>query len=140
MSRTELPLVVEPGSDAHLALLAKAYGRAWYAPEWLMAYARDVYRAGRVDGERVRQALPSIRQRVTARRKFTVDLAIELLISASTLAGMRLGSTTLHGIECYFVSTGLWCLVTWRKRMHGVWPLNIGALVVMLLNLKDVLA
>lgn len=140
MSRTELPAVVEPGSDAHLALLAKAYGRAWYAPEWLMAYARDVYRAGRVDGERARQALPSIRQRVAARRKFTVDLAIEILASASTLAGMKLGSTTLHGAECYLVACLAWCAISWRKSLHGIWPLNIGALGVTLSNLWSVLA
>jgi len=140
MNRTELQPAIEPGSDAHLALLAKAYGRAWYAPEWLTAYARDVYRAGRADGERARLAAPSVRREVKKRQAGRVDLAIEILISASTLAGMRLGSTTLHGIECYLVSTGLWCLITWRKRLHGVWPLNIGALVVMLLNLKDVLA
>ncbi len=140
MSRTELPPVVEPGSDAHLALLAKAYGRAWYAPEWLMAYARDVYRAGRVDGERARLAVPSNRQGVELPRRRRVDRAIEILISASTLAGMRLGSTNLHGIECYLVSTCLWCVITWRQRLHGIWPLNIGALAVMLWNLKDVLA
>lgn len=139
MSRTELPDVVEPGSDQHLALIRKAY-RTSYAPHWIALYARDVYRAGRADGERARQALPAIRERVAARRNFTVDLAIEILISASTLAGMRLGSTTLHGIECYLVSTALWCVITWRKKLHGVWPLNVGALVVMLLNLKDVLA
>ncbi len=139
MTRPELPAVVEPGSDQHLLLIRKAY-QTLYVPWWVEPYSRDVYRAGRADGERVRQALPSIRKRVELRRNFVVDLSIQILASASTLAGMRLGSTTLLGIECYLVSTLAWCAISWRKGLHGIWPLNIGALAVALWNLRDVLA
>lgn len=140
MARRELPAVVEPGSDEHLALIRKAYHRVWYCPEWIAPYARDVYRAGRADGERARAAIPSVRRGVAAHRNSRVDLAIQLLASASTLAGMRLGSTTLHGAEIYLVSTLSWCAISWRQGLHGIWPLNIGALVVMALNLRDALA
>lgn len=140
MTRRELPAVVEPGSDQHLALLRKAYHRDWFAPEWVTAYARDVYRAGRADGERTREALPAIRRRVESRRNFVANLAIEILASASTLTGMKVGSTTLLGAECYLVATLAWCAISWRKGLHGIWPLNIGALLVTLSNLRDVLA
>lgn len=139
MTHPEVPRVVEPGSAEHLALIGRAY-QVKSVPAWVTCYARDCYRAGRNEGARARAAAPAARQGVALGRNSRVDLAIEILISASTLAGMRLGSTNLHGIECYLVSTCLWCVITWRKRLHGVWPLNIGALVVMALNLRDALA
>ena len=139
MTRPELPAVVEPGSDQHLALIRKAY-QVLYLPWWVAPYARDVYRAGRADGERAREALPSIRRRVATRRNFLTDLAIEILASVSTLAGMKLGSTTLSGAECYLVSSVAWCAISWRKGLHGIWPLNIGALLVTLSNIWGALA
>lgn len=140
MTRPELPAVVEPGSDEHLALLRKAYRREWYCPEWIGSYARDVYRVGRADGERARAAVPSNRRGVAAPRNSRCDLAIQILASVSTLAGMRIGSTTLHGAECYIVAGLAWCVISWRNGLHGIWPLNIGALGVTLFNLRDVLA
>lgn len=130
--------------EQHVAMLRKAYGRPLATlterqDAALQLYLRDVFAAGVTAGEINRHtATAKSIVGVESRRTRAVDLTIQLLISASTLAGMRLGSTTLHGIECYLVSTCLWCIVTWRKRMHGVWPLNIGALVVMLWNLRDV--
>ena len=134
-----LPRVVEPGCDEHLALIRKAY-QPLYLPWWIAPYARDVYRAGRADGERARAAVPSVRRGVVASRNHRVDIAIEFLASASTLAGMKLGSTTLHGAECYLVATLAWCAISWRKSLHGIWPLNIGALGVTLWNLWGALA
>ncbi len=68
------------------------------------------------------------------------NLSIEILASASKLAGMRLGSTTLVGAERYLVSTVAWCAISRRKGLHGIWPLNIGALGVTLWNLWGALA
>lgn len=40
------------------------------------------------------------RRGIAARRSFAANLAIKILASASALAGMKLGSTPLHGAEC----------------------------------------
>lgn len=139
MTARQLPAVVEPGSDEHLLLLSKAY---CVSPPrtWMVRYARDCYRAGRVDGERARAAVPSVRRGVAARRNSRVDLAIEIVASVSTLAGMRLGSTTVLGASVYLVASAAWCAISWRKGLHGIWPLNVGSVAVMLFNLKDAIA
>lgn len=139
MTRPELPRVVEPGSDEHIRLIGRAY-QVKAVPAWVTCYARDCYRAGRNEGARARAAAPAARRGVAPGRSRAVDLAIEILASASTLAGMRLGSTTVAGASIYIVATCAWCAISWRKGLHGIWPLNIGALVVMIFNLKDALA
>lgn len=90
--------------------------------------------------EIVREVLAAHSRIVAARRNFVTNLAIEILASVSTLAGMWLGSTTLHGAECYLVAGIAWCAISWRKGLHGIWPLNIGALVVTVINLRTALA
>lgn len=135
-----------PEDEMHVALLRKAYGRPLATlterqEAALQLYLRDVWTAGRIEGEKARHAAPGkSAQRVESRRARAVDFAIQLLASASTLAGMRLGSTTLHGVECYLVASAAWCAISWRKDLHGIWPVNIGSIAVMLWNLKDVLA
>lgn len=135
-----------PEDEMHVALLRKAYGRPLATlterqEAALQLFLRDVWAAARTEGEKARHgAATAIRARVVSRRTRAIDLAIELLASVATLAGAWLGSTTLHGVECYLVSTAAWCAISWRKSLRGIWPLNIGMLLVMLSNLWAVLA
>jgi hypothetical protein len=57
-------------------------------------------------------------------------LLVELLASALTLAGMALGSTTRAGAGLYLASLVFWYLLTWRKRLWGLLPLNLATTVV----------
>lgn len=127
-------------------LLRKAYGRPLATlterqDRALQAYIREVFAAGRTEGEKARRAAPAKSgPGVESRRTRAVDFAIQLLASVTTLIGMKVGSTTLMGAEFYLVSTIAWCAISWRKSLHGVWPLNIAGLVVTLLNLWSALA
>lgn len=132
--------------EQHVALLRKAYGRPLATlterqDAALQLYLRDVWTAARTGGEKARHAAPTKSSPgVASRRTRAIDLAIELVASITTLAGMWVGSTTLHGAECYLVSTLAWCAISWRKSLRGIWPLNIGAAAVSLINLWSALA
>ncbi len=135
-----------PDDEDHVALLRKAYGRPLATlterqERALQAYVRDVFAAGRTEGEKARHAAPALKNaRVDSSRNRSVDLAIELVASVATLAGMWVGSTTAHGAELYLVGTAAWMAISWRKSLIGIWPLNIGAGVVSLMNLWVALA
>lgn len=135
-----------PEDEMHVALLRKAYGRPLATlterqEAALQLFLRDVWAAARTEGEKARHAAPAaIRARVESRRTRAIDFAIELVASVTTLAGMKIGSTTLVGAEFYLVSTVAWCAISWRKDLRGIWPLNIGALLVAASNLWATLA
>lgn len=132
--------------EQHVALLRKAYGRPLATlterqDAALQLYLRDVWAAARIEGEKARHAAPARpRLGVESRRTRGVDFAIQLLASVTTLIGMKIGSTTLHGAELYLVGTAAWMAISWRKSLHGIWPLNIGAAAVSLMNLWTALA
>ena len=132
--------------EQHVALLRKAYGRPLATlterqDAALQLYLRDVWAAARTEGEKARHAAPArSRQGVASRQTRAVDLVIELLASVATLAGMWIGSTTAYGAELYLVGTAAWMAISWRKSLHGIWPLNIGAAIVSLSNLWVALA
>ena len=69
-----------------------------------------------------------------------LDLAIQLVASLGTLAGMWIGSTTLPGASCYLVATLAWMAISWRNNLHGIWPLNAGSLVISCINIGRALA
>jgi hypothetical protein len=60
---------------------------------------------------------------------------LELFASAFGLAGMYLGSTTLHGALCYAVAIP--CLIgcVTIRRLWGLLPLNLAQAVVIAINL-----
>lgn len=132
--------------EQHVALLRKAHARdldtlTIRQDTALQRYIRDVFAAGRTAGEKLERTRPApIAQGVESRRTRAVDLGIQLLASATTLIGMKIGSTTLHGAELYLVGTAAWMAISWRKDLHGIWPLNIGAVIVSLSNLWAALA
>lgn len=132
--------------EQHVAMLRKAYGRPLATlterqDRALQAFLRDVWAAGRTEGEKARHAAPARpRQGVESRRFSPVDLTIEVVASVTTLFGMKVGSTTLMGAEFYLVASIAWCAISWRKSLWGIWPLNIGALLVTLSNLWAALA
>jgi hypothetical protein len=70
-------------------------------------------------------------------RRYSVSplRALELFASAFGLAGMYLGSTTLHGAMCYVVAIP--CLITcvYVRRLWGLIPLNLAQAVVIGINL-----
>lgn len=134
--------------EQHITLLRKAYAddldrlpmstRQHFA---MRSYLRDVFAAGVTAGEIKRHtAKAKSIVGVESRRNRRVDLAIQLLASVATLAGMWVGSTTAHGAEFYLVGTAAWMAISWRKGLHGIWPLNIGATIVSLKNLWAALA
>jgi hypothetical protein len=55
---------------------------------------------------------------------------VEMLASALTLAGMYQGSTTPPGAALYLAALVFWYLLTWRKRLWGLLPLNVASTVV----------
>lgn len=137
---------MNPEDEMHVALLRKAHARDLDSltirqDAALQRYIREVWAAGRTEGEKARHAAPAKSvPRVESRRTRAVDLAIELVASVTTLAGMWIGSTTLHGGEFYLVSTIAWCAISWRKSLLGIWPLNICAMLVTGFNLWAALA
>lgn len=62
-------------------------------------------------------------------------LAVELLASALTLAGIYVGSTTAAGASLYLASLAFWYAITWKKAVWGLMPLNLATTVVAGLNL-----
>lgn len=127
--------------DMHVALLRKAYARdldtlTIRQDAALQRYIRDIFAAGHTEGEKAGRARSApIGQGVESRRTRAVDFSIQLLASVATLAGMWVGSTTARGAEFYLIGTAAWIAISWRKSLHGIWPLNIGAAAVSLVNL-----
>lgn len=65
--------------------------------------------------------------------------ALELIASVFGLAGMYLGSTTLHGAMCYAVAVPCLIACVLTRRLWGLLPLNLAQAVVIGLNLFKVL-
>lgn len=58
------------------------------------------------------------------------NFAIELAASVTTLIGMWLGSTTPAGAAWYIAAAAFWFALMFRRRIWGLAPLNVVALVV----------
>jgi hypothetical protein len=67
-------------------------------------------------------------------------LAIELLASMLTLAGIYAGSTTAAGAALYLGSLVFWYWLTVGKRLWGLMPLNVATTVVASVNLFKAVA
>ena len=61
--------------------------------------------------------------------------ALELFASVFGLAGMYLGSTTLHGALCYAVAIPCLIACVTIRRLWGLLPLNLAQAVVIGINL-----
>lgn len=81
--------------------------------------------------------ITSVRGDMLRRAKW---IAIEAAASATTLAGIYLGSTTLHGATCYLVSLPFWIAIMIGKNAWGLLPLNVFTLVVTVINLIKAMA
>lgn len=125
----------------HVDLLRKAYGRELATlterqDRALRRYMFDVFHAGRTEGEKLARAgRREIAPRVESRRRRLYWLAIEILASATTIAGMWEGSSTLVGSWWYFASTLTWFWLMFERRLWGIAPLNVLALAVEIFNL-----
>jgi hypothetical protein len=60
---------------------------------------------------------------------------LELFASVFGLTGMYLGSTTLHGAECYAVAVPCLIACVSIRRLWGLLPLNLAQAVVIGINL-----
>jgi hypothetical protein len=126
--------------ELHVGLLRKAYARdldtlTIRQHRALQRYARDVFTAGRTEGEKARHAAPAKpRVGVESRRRRLFWLAIQLLASATTLLGMALGSTTYYGAAWYLGSAGVWIWLSIEQRLWGLMPLNVIALAIEIVN------
>ncbi len=131
--------------EQHVALLRKAYARdldmlTIRQDAALQRYIRDVFAAGYVEGEKARRAAPAqCSPRVDSPRIRAIDLATQILAALSTVAGMKIGSTTLHGAEILLVSSCAWLCVSWRHRLWVMGALNGSLAVVALINLWSAL-
>jgi hypothetical protein len=67
-------------------------------------------------------------------------LAVELMASGLTLAGIYAGSTTATGAALYLASLVFWYAVTVKKKLWGLMPLNVATTAVAALNLWRALA
>ena len=78
----------------------------------------------------------TLEQMPRGRRKYSISRvrALELFASVFGLAGMYLGSTTLHGALCYAV--GIPCLITcvYKRKLWGLLPLNLAQAIVIAIN------
>lgn len=126
--------------EQHVALLRKAHARELDTltvrqDAALQQFVREVFCAGRTEGEKRRAAVPAAnRPGVVSRRRRWFWLAIELLASATTLFGMAMGSTTYTGPAWYLASAGVWIWLAIERRMWGLMPLNLIALVIEIVN------
>lgn len=59
----------------------------------------------------------------------TLNFWIELFASLWTLAGIRLGSTTLTGATCYAVSLVFWYWLMVRRRAWGLALINVATTI-----------
>lgn len=62
-------------------------------------------------------------------------LAVELLASIFTLAGIFVGSTTFWGAVCYLISLVFWWWLVWLKKLWGIIPLNAASTAISTYNL-----
>lgn len=65
--------------------------------------------------------------------------AIEGAASVFTLAGIYLGSTTVHGALFYLASLPFWFGIMIGKQAWGLLPLNVFTLVTVMINLVKAL-
>jgi hypothetical protein len=63
------------------------------------------------------------------------DSWIEIGASTFTLAGMFIGSTTIPGAVCYLISLVFWYALCYRKKLHGIIPLNVASTFVAAVNI-----
>lgn len=63
------------------------------------------------------------------------NFVFELAPGVPTVIGMWLGSTTAAGATWYIVAAIFWFALMFRRRIWGLAPLNVVALVVACLNL-----
>ena len=63
------------------------------------------------------------------------SFVLEILASVFTVSGIYLGSTTLPGACAYAVSLVFWFWVSYRKKLHGLLPLNVATTIVTIKNL-----
>jgi hypothetical protein len=127
--------------EQHVALLRKAHSRELDTltvrqDAALQQFVREVFCAGRTEGEKVRRA-GSVANRpgVVSRRRRLYWLAIEILASVTTIAGMWEGSSTFIGASWYLASTLVWIWLMVERRLWGIAPLNALALGVELITL-----
>lgn len=127
--------------EQHVALLRKAYGRELDTltvrqDAALQRFIRDVFCAGHTEGEKARRAVPPANLLgVVSRRQRLYWLAIEVLASITTIAGMWEGSSTFVGASWYLASTLVWIWLMVERRLWGIAPLNVLALGVELITL-----
>lgn len=130
--------------EQHVALLRKAHARELDTltvrqDAALQQFVREVFCAGRTEGEKVRRVVPAAnRPGVVSRRRRLYWLAIEVLASITTIAGMWEGSSTFRGASWYLASTLVWIWLMLERRLWGIAPLNALALVVEILVLTKV--
>jgi len=130
--------------EQHVALLRKAHARELDTltvrqDAALQQFMREVFCAGRTEGEKRRAAAPAAnRPGVVSRRRRLYWLAIEVLASITTNAGKWEGSSTFRGASWYLASTLVWIWLMLERRLWGIAPLNALALVVEILVLTKV--
>lgn len=69
----------------------------------------------------------------------TLDFWIEVAASVTTLAGIYIGSTTLHGALFYLFAIMIWYVLIWRQKLWGLIPLNVGSNIIAVLNIVKAL-
>lgn len=72
---------------------------------------------------------------ITIRTHFSLDRCIEYTASVLTIAGMLYGSTTRLGASLYLASAVFWIVIMVRKRLWGLWPMNVAGSAASLYNL-----
>ncbi len=127
--------------DMHVALLRKAYARdldtlTMRQDAALQRYLRDVFQAGEASGAKARQYAPAPpRAGVESPRTRRFWRAMELGASFTTMAGMWEGSTTVVGSLWYLAAGVLFIAVSFKRKLHGLQPLNFAAIAIETFNL-----
>lgn len=127
--------------EQHVALLRKAHARELDTltirqNAALQEFVREVFCAGRTEGEKARRVVsPANRPGVASRRRRLYWLAIEVLASITTIAGMWEGSSTFRGASWYLASTLVWIWLMVERRLWGIAPLNALALTIEVITL-----
>jgi hypothetical protein len=127
--------------EQHVALLRKAHARELDTltvrqDAALQQFVREVFCAGRTEGEKRRASAPAAnRPGVVSRRRRIYWLAIEVLASVTTIAGMWEGSSTFIGASWYLASTLVWIWLMVERRLWGIAPLNLLALTIEVITL-----
>lgn len=131
--------------EMHVELLRKTYARELDTltvrqDAALQRYIRDVFTAGRTEGEKARHAASGKKSPgVESHRTRWFWRGIELAASFTTLAGMWVGSTTVVGSLWYLLAGMLFTAVSFKRHLHGLQPLNFAALAIESYNLWSAL-